>query len=81
MSLGELIDDAISAPADELLLCFFDRRGPFAGSSFDEIGDNPPNNIVAADIVAVSLLDVRFEPMAMTGLDGPGRTAIAGPTS
>lgn len=68
MTLTDQIDDVIGAPADRLLRHFFDKDGPFAGSTFDEIGENPLNVIGPADVVAVSLLDVRFEPRAVRAL-------------
>jgi len=32
----------------------------FAGHLFDTLSDNPPEEVVASDLVAVSLLDVNF---------------------
>lgn len=55
-------------PLTGFFAIFFDREGPFAGSTFDEIGENPVNGIGPADVVAVSLLDVRFEPRAVRAL-------------
>lgn len=68
MALETQIDKAISAPADQLLLRFFDPNGPFAGATFDDVGVNPPDRIVTDDLVAVSLLDVRFEPRAVRAM-------------
>jgi len=53
----------------ELVRRYFDR-GPtdgslFAGALFDTLGDNDPTRITAEDLVAVSLLDVRFGPDAV----------------
>lgn len=68
MTLTQRIDEVIASPAHHLLTDFFDPRGPFAGSTFDELGENPPQNIGPADLVAVSLLDVRFEPRAVRAM-------------
>lgn len=40
----------------------------FAGHLFDAIPDNPPERVVASDLVAVSLLDVSFGPTATDAL-------------
>ncbi|MFE4542363.1 DUF6308 family protein [Arthrobacter sp. NPDC056727] len=68
MTLTQRIDEVITSPAHHLLADFFDPEGPFAGSTFDELGENPPQNIGPADLVAVSLLDVRFEPRAVRAI-------------
>jgi len=66
--LGRRITDVVAAPADQLLVAFFDARGPFAGSTFDDLPDNPRNDFSASDLLAASLLDVRFEPRAVRAL-------------
>lgn len=68
MTLGERIDDVITNPSDGLLRHFFDRDGPFAGATFDELGDNARYEIGPSDLVAVSLLDVRYEPRAVRAI-------------
>lgn len=68
MTLTQRIDEVIASPANQLLADFFDPEGPFAGSTFDELGENPPQSIAPADLVAVSLLDVRFEPRAVRAM-------------
>lgn len=68
MTLGERIDDVTLDPSNRLLRSFFDGKGPFAGVTFDEMGANDPYQIGPSDLVAVSLLDVRFEPRAVRGI-------------
>jgi len=49
-----------------------DREGrlktDFAGHLFDSLPDNPPDRVVASDLVAVTLLDVRFGRRATDAL-------------
>jgi hypothetical protein len=63
--LRQLILDEAHGPATKLVAAFFDPARPFAGATFDTLPDNPPNTFTASDLVAVSLLDVRFEPRAV----------------
>lgn len=52
----------------DLVTAYFDPRQPFAGRTFDFSGQNPPNEIVSDDLLAVTLLDVRWTPLAVRGL-------------
>jgi hypothetical protein len=52
----------------ELVTAYFDPAGPFAGRSFDQIGNNPANRITCDDLLAVSLLDIRWDPRAVREL-------------
>ena len=45
-----------------LVEAFFNPKGPFAATTFDDLGSNPPEQFVESDLVAVTLLDVRFSP-------------------
>ena len=54
--------------AADLVAEYFLPSGPFAGSTFDLLGDNPPDEFVPADALAVSLLDVSLEPRAVRSL-------------
>lgn len=65
------IAEVVAVPSDQLLVAFFDPKGPFAGSTFDELRDNPRNEFSAGDLLAASLLDVRFEPRAVRALLDP----------
>lgn len=68
MTVERRIDEAVAAPAWRLQNMFFDPLGPFAGSTFDQLGENPPDSISHADLLAVSLLDVRFEARAVRAM-------------
>jgi len=47
---------------------YFDDEQPFAGQTFDSLGNNPPDRIVPDDLLAVTLLDVRWKPLAVRRL-------------
>lgn len=47
---------------------YFDPVQPFAGQTFDSLGNNPPDQIVPDDLLAVTLLDVRWTPLAVRHL-------------
>ena len=49
----------------EAVACYFDPAQPFAGLTFDSLGNNPPNQIIPDDLLAVTLLDVRWTPLAV----------------
>jgi hypothetical protein len=75
--LGLRIAEVVSAPAGELLLAYFDPDGPFAGSTFDDLPENPKGEFCASDLVAASLLDVRFGPRAVRPLLAAGPNSIS----
>jgi hypothetical protein len=75
--LGLRIVEVVSAPADELLFAYFDPDGPFAGSTFDDLPGNPKGEFCASDLVAASLLDVRFGPRAVRPLLARGPNLIS----
>jgi hypothetical protein len=52
----------------DLVATYFDPRKPFAGRTFDHLGQNPPNEIISDDLLAVTLLDVRWTPLAVRSL-------------
>jgi hypothetical protein len=52
----------------ELARAYFDPAGPFAGSTFDDVGENPPDRITPSDLLAVSLLDVSIPAPAVRTL-------------
>lgn len=66
--LASRIIEVVEAPADQLIVSFFEPGGPFAGSTFDDLPDNPRDEFSAGDLLAASLLDVRFEPRAVRAL-------------
>lgn len=68
-TLSDRVDDLLSVPQSaDLLSAYFDPDGTFAGRLFDDLGDNPPYAISRDDLLAVSLLDVRFRPVALRAL-------------
>lgn len=69
--LGRRITKVVAAPTDRLLVAFFNLAGPFAASTFDDLPDNPRNEFATGDLLAVSLLDVRFQPRAVRALLRP----------
>lgn len=70
--LGSRILEVVSAPADRLLVAYFEPDGPFAGSTFDDLPENPRDHFCASDLLAASLLDVRFGPQAVRPLLAAG---------
>src|SRR5258708_34218964 len=69
-------DDAVRAAArrlrtgltaaglDRAIAAYFSEPG-FAGMTFSDLGRNPPGEIVADDLLAVSLLDITWPPQAV----------------
>ncbi|CAN5340280.1 hypothetical protein BH09ACT10_BH09ACT10_16000 [soil metagenome] len=65
------VKDAILGVTDDAgfqLVAAYFRPGRFAGATFDCLGDNPEDKFIADDVVAVSLLDVRFPPIAVRAI-------------
>jgi hypothetical protein len=74
-------DDAVRAAArrlrtgltaaglDRAIVSYFSEPG-FAGMTFSDLGRNPPGEIVADDLLAVSLLDITWRPQAVRILLG-----------
>lgn len=52
----------------EAVALYFDPRHPFAGQMFDSLGRNPADVITSDDLLAVTLLDVRWTPLAVRRL-------------
>lgn len=62
----------------ELLAAYYDPARGFAGATFDTLGANPRNEISRDDLLAVTLLGVRWSPSAVRRLLGAdGRQASA----
>lgn len=55
----------VAKPADRLVAQFFDTTGPFAATTFDTLPDNPYDRFTAADLLAVTLLDVALPPSSV----------------
>jgi hypothetical protein len=65
--LGKRISTVISAPAAELVTTYFtDRR--FAGATFDDLGSQEADRFTSDDLLAVSLLNVSWNPHAVRSL-------------
>ena len=63
--IGERIDVALDLHAAALVKAYFDPGGPFAGATFDTLGDNEPDHVGADDLLAVTLLDVRVPALVV----------------
>jgi hypothetical protein len=61
----------------DLVTAYFDPRQPFAGRTFDFSGQNPPNEIISDDLLAVTLLDVRWTPLAVRSLLSDRATEVS----
>lgn len=57
---------------------YFDPAEGFAGMTFGTLGDNPPDQLTADDLLAVSLLDITWRPDVVRRLLGTDREQIAG---
>jgi Family of unknown function (DUF6308) len=63
-----LITNLATSGLGDAVARYFDDEQPFAGLAFDSLGDNPPDRIVPDDLLAVTLLDVRWKPLAVRRL-------------
>jgi len=68
INVGRRIDAVLDEHAAPLVAAYYDRSGPFAGADFDALAPNPAADIVQADLLAVSLLDIRLRPRALRSL-------------
>src|SRR4051812_30605229 len=67
--LGPRLDALSTDPtAPTLVEAYFDPLSGFAGHTFDAVGTNPPGAFSEGDLLAVSLLDVAFQPAAVREL-------------
>jgi len=57
---------------------YFDPAEGFAGMTFSTLGDNPPDRLTAADLLAVSLLDISWRPDVVRRLLGSDQDRFAG---
>ena len=57
---------------------YFDPAEGFAGMTFTTLGDNPPDQLTAADLLAVSLLDIDWRPDVVRRLLGSDRDRFSG---
>ncbi len=66
--LAARVEATIASPTSDLLETFFDHTGPFAGTTFDDLPDNPSDRFTPSDLVAATLLDMRFTPRAVRAI-------------
>lgn len=73
--LAGRIDQLLGEPRlDELVALYFAEDRGFAGHLFDEVGENPPAEFTTGDLLAITLLDVALDPIAVREILGnPGR--------
>lgn len=63
------IREVLAVPGIELLVAaYFDPDGPFAGASFDTLGENLPDAFTLDDLLATTLLDISWRPLAVRQL-------------
>jgi hypothetical protein len=60
------------------LAAYFDPAEDFPGMSFSFLGRNPAGEVMADDLLAVSLLDIAWRPEAVRHLLGSQATAMSG---
>jgi hypothetical protein len=65
---NQLRSDLETSQLPELVGLYFRPDRPFAGRDFDHRGDNPPDRVIADDLLAASLLDVRWKPLEVRTL-------------
>ncbi|NJC70824.1 hypothetical protein HC031_14020 [Planosporangium thailandense] len=64
--MGEVIDDLLKDPkTPKLVAAFYHPANGFAGDTFLALAPNEPNVITIPDLLAVTLLEVRFWPTAV----------------
>jgi hypothetical protein len=62
---------------DKLVAAYFEPDGKFAGSDFDLLGHNPHNEVTRDDLLAVTLLDIAWKPLAVRHLLGRDAELLA----
>jgi hypothetical protein len=60
-----LAADLATPNLGQAIALYFDSEQPFTGMTFDFFGQNPPTEIVPDDLLVVTLLDVRWSPLAV----------------
>ncbi|MEU7922992.1 DUF6308 family protein [Micromonospora zamorensis] len=75
----ERIRDVLAVPGvDRLVAAYFDSDGPFAGTLFDLLGENPSNVLTLDDLLATTLLDISWRPLTVRALLADGGHVTAG---
>jgi hypothetical protein len=63
------LQTALSTPnLNKAVRRYYDHKSGFAGDAFDSLGLNPPDRVTADDLLAVTLLDVSWKPLAVQAL-------------
>lgn len=76
---GSIVDDLLAdSRSKALVAAYFDPEAGFAGGLFDTLGAPDPFRVTVDDLLAASLLDVRFGPAAVRAILGPEADAISG---
>jgi hypothetical protein len=72
------LDAVLEPPAAGLIAAYFDSttNNRFAAEAFDTIGENDPLAIGPDDLLATTMLDIRFSPASVRPILGPDREAL-----
>jgi hypothetical protein len=76
-SARRLRSDLTAAGLDRAIATYFSEP-EFAGMTFSDLGRNPPDEIIADDLLAVSLLDITWRPQAVRVLLGSHQRQLSG---
>lgn len=74
---ARLRDNLETRHLPKLVAVYFDPGQPFAGRDFDHLGSNLANRVTSDDLMAVSLLDVKWPPLAVRKLLGELRGQLS----
>jgi hypothetical protein len=72
-----LRSDLTADGLDRAVAAYFSEP-EFAGMTFSDLGRNPPDEIIADDLLAVSLLDITWRPQAIRSLLGSHQRQLSG---
>jgi hypothetical protein len=75
-SARRLRSDLTAAGVDRAIATYFSEP-EFAGMTFSDLGRNPPDEIIADDLLAVSLLDITWRPQAIRSLLGSNQRQLS----
>jgi hypothetical protein len=75
-SARRLRSDLTAAGLDRAIATYFSEP-EFAGMTFSDLGRNPPDEIIADDLLAVSLLDIIWRPQAVRVLLGSNQRQLS----
>jgi hypothetical protein len=76
-SARRLRADLTVAGLDRAIAAYYSEP-EFAGMTFSDLGRNPPDEIIADDLLAVSLLDIIWRPQAVRSLLGSSQRELSG---